>query len=129
MTADTIQKFMDAFLELPHINKTDKTINKKMKKDILNGFHNHEQMSSSILQSSFSSTLARQRSYTIERAMNSRWRKFEVKAMRKSSQEVPLGITVNIIFVEDHTEDEDSTEEIFRVLKNDIIDNNYDCFI
>lgn len=127
-TPSSILSFMDAFRDLPHRAKDDAEC-QSLKQDILHGFHDHEQMAISLVKSSLLAALARHGSDDVHKAMDSRWRKTRVTPLRVKPDDPPIGVSVKIVFVTEHTEHGDATDEVLDILHDDIVEHNYDCFI
>lgn len=127
-TPSSILSFMDAFRDLPHRDKDDAECH-DFKQDILKGFHEHEQMAISLVKSSLLAALSRYGSTDVQHAMDSRWRKTRITPIRVKPELPPIGISVQMVFVTEHTKHNDSTEEVFDILYDDIVEHNYDCFV
>lgn len=127
-TPSSILSFMDAFRDLPHRDKDDVEC-QSFKQDILRGFHDHEQMAISIVKSSLLAALARNGSGDVQNAMDSRWRKTRITPLRVKPDTPPIGISVQLVFVTEHTDHGDATTEVLDILYDDIVEHNYDCFI
>lgn len=127
-TPSSILSFMDAFRDLPHRDKDDVEC-QSFKQDILRGFHDHEHMAISLVKSSLLAALARYGSDDVQNAMESRWRKTRITPLRVNSDTPPIGVSVQLVFVTEQTNHSDATDEVLDILRDDIVEHNYDCFV
>lgn len=96
---------------------------------ILTGFAEHAQMAESMLRSSLVMRLSSQGGEEVQLAMSSRWSKIRVNQVVIPGFKLPAAVSVEFFFIQEHTDHDDPTEEVYDVLSRYIRESNYDLFI
>lgn len=102
---------------------------RKLNKDVLKGFKDHPKMAESIIRTTIISNLSREGSQDVHYALESRWRKIRVTPIKLSAKDIPVAISIEIVFILEHTDQKDSTEEVFDILDKNIQKSNHNGFI
>lgn len=100
-----------------------------LNKDVLKGFKDHPRMAASIIKNTIISNLSREGSEGVHSALKSRWRKIRVNPIKLSAKDTPVAISVEIVFILEHTDQVDSTDEVFDILDKNIEKSNHNGFI
>lgn len=86
-------------------------------------------MAESMLRSSLVMELASKGSEEVQLAMSSRWSKIRVNPIRIPGSKAPVAVSVEFFFIQEQTDHDDPTEEVYGILSNYIEANHYDSFI
>lgn len=122
-----ITEFMTAFESLPHC--TDSEGVQKHSELVLQGFYTHPAMAESIMKSTLTGYLYRHGSESIHLALSSRWVRLVLNPIFIAPHKNPLGLSIDVTFNMEQTDQEDATEEAVKLVSNLVKKRNLQAVI
>lgn len=122
-----ITAFMTAFESLPHCS--DDASVKEQSQQVLRGFYQHPIMADSIMKSTLTGYLYRHGSEDVHSALSSRWMRLTINPIFIPPHENPFGLSIDVIFTMENTNEEDSTEEAINLAERMVMKRNLQSVI
>lgn len=99
------------------------------KNAILRGLGEFPKMAESMVRSSLVMELASRGSEEVQLAMTSRWSRIRINQIKMPGADVPVAVSVEFFFIQEATDHDDPTDEVYDLLSAYIERNNHHSFI